>query len=380
MGHSKPSLDKVNWNALTTDSTAMSVKGSISIVFLLFTLTINQRCTLIDVDIDVILVLDFLTSNNCSLDLPNSCILTGSKQVKMSFEGKIGCCGVTLTANITIPPCCEIIIMYDIVTNVYDKVPDLSVIEASNRFIESDWGLVAKTLIRGSKVTPVRLVNLSTETKHLYKGTYVAVDKVYGKSNHIKKIEELSTYLQDLHQRLVKKTTTEDAKAVRSFLIRCSHLFASTDADLQQTKITEHTTTAIKQHPRRIPVHMQEEADRHGDGMLERGLIEECTSPWSSPIMLVKKTEGIRFCIDYRKLNYRTVKDAYPPPRIDASLGQFSGAKYYSTLNLNPGYWQVKVAEKDRPKTTFPTRKRLYYRFKVMPFGSSMLKRHLRVS
>ena len=83
---------------------------------------------------------------------------------------------------------------------------------------------------------------------------------------------------------------------------------------------------------------MEEEADRHVDDMLKRRLIEESSSPWSSPVVLVLKKDGTtRFCVDYRKLNSATVKDAYPLPRIDDSLGQLSGAKYYSTLDLISG-------------------------------------------
>ena len=151
-------------------------------------------------------------------------------------------------------------------------------------------------------------------------------------------------------------------------------MFAVSDADLGQTKVTEHnintgTAKPIKQHPRRTPIHMQEETDRHVDDMLKRGVIEECTSPWSSPVVLVKKKDGTtRFCVDYRKLNNVTIKDAYPLPRIDDSLAQLSGMKYFSTLDLNAGYWQVEVAPKDREKTAFTTRKGLYS-FKVMPFG-----------
>ena len=137
--------------------------------------------------------------------------------------------------------------------------------------------------------------------------------------------------------------------------------------------MTEHTidtgtTSPIKQHPRRLPIHMQEEADRHVDDMLKRGLIEECSSPWSSPVVLVKKKDGTtRFCVDYRKLNNATVKDAYPLPRIDDSLSQLSGAKYYSTLDLNSGYWQVEVAEK-RPAQNCVRHKERALQFKSYAF------------
>ncbi|KRY52588.1 Retrovirus-related Pol polyprotein from transposon [Trichinella britovi] len=103
--------------------------------------------------------------------------------------------------------------------------------------------------------------------------------------------------------------------------------------------------------------------------MLERGLIEPAEGPWSSPVVLAKKKEGSsRFCVDYRRLNEVTRKDAQPLPRIDATLDALAGAKWFTTLDLASGYWQVEVDKRDREKTAFATPLGLY-QFKVMPFG-----------
>ena len=72
--------------------------------------------------------------------------------------------------------------------------------------------------------------------------------------------------------------------------------------------------------------------------------------------------------MDYRKLNEVTRKDAYPLPRIDDTLNTLAGSKWFSTLDLLSGYWEVEVAEEDRPKTAFCTTEGLF-EFKVMPFG-----------
>ena len=72
--------------------------------------------------------------------------------------------------------------------------------------------------------------------------------------------------------------------------------------------------------------------------------------------------------MDYRRLNDDTQKDAYPLPRIDESFDTLNGSKYFTTLDLASGYWQVEMAEEDRAKTAFSTRSGLY-QFKVMPFG-----------
>ena len=81
--------------------------------------------------------------------------------------------------------------------------------------------------------------------------------------------------------------------------------------------------------------------------MLDKGVIVPSKSPYSSPFVMVLKKDGTnRTCIDYRKLNEITTKDAYPLPRLGQTLVALQGAGYFSSLNLAGGYWQVRVVEK----------------------------------
>ena len=103
--------------------------------------------------------------------------------------------------------------------------------------------------------------------------------------------------------------------------------------------------------------------------MLDKRIISPSKSPWASPIVLVAKKDGsTRFCVDYRKVNGVTCKDAYPIPRVDGTLDTLSGSTWFSTIDLKSGYWQVEMAPKDREKTAFCTQEGLF-EFNVMPFG-----------
>ena len=95
--------------------------------------------------------------------------------------------------------------------------------------------------------------------------------------------------------------------------------------------------------------------------MLERGVREPSNSPWASLILLVHKKNGsTRFCVDYRKLNDATQKDAYPRPRIDTTLDALHGLQWFSTLALLSCYWQVMIDKAERSKTTFYTTEGLF--------------------
>ncbi|PVD36422.1 hypothetical protein C0Q70_03405 [Pomacea canaliculata] len=127
-------------------------------------------------------------------------------------------------------------------------------------------------------------------------------------------------------------------------------------ADFQDHSITltDNVIVNIKQYP--LPFTSERIVKEEVEKMLALGIIEQSSSPFASPVVIVRKKDGsTRFCIDFRELNKVTRFDAEPIPDVELLFSQLQGKNYFTKIDLAKGYWQIPMAEKDKEKTAFQT-------------------------
>ena len=166
----------------------------------------------------------------------------------------------------------------------------------------------------------------------------------------------------------------EQVDQVKDVLMCMSYVFSRDSADLGSTIEITHEIQLTDDIPirdpyRRAPPAQLDEFRVAVQDLLEAGAIRESNSPYALPVVLVWKKDGwLQVCVDFHKLNAKTVRDAYPNPRIAETLQALHGAKWFCSLDLQSGYLQLGMREADKPKTAVTTPFGLY-EFNRMPFG-----------
>ena len=196
-------------------------------------------------------------------------------------------------------------------------------------------------------------------------------------TSHVKVLEHSPERFKRLLEQLnlpLESLSLAEANLLKPLIEEFSDIFALDDTELGCTDILTHGIDTgdhapIKQQPYRTPIVRREKMAEMIAGMRQQGVVQPSCSPWSSPVVLVPKKDGsLRFCIDYRRLNAATKKDVYPLPRVDDILDALGEARYFSSLDLASGYWQVELDKDAREKSAFTTYNGLF-EFTRMPFG-----------
>ena len=252
-------------------------------------------------------------------------------------------------------------------------------VEPTVRFQKNKPGvLLAKSVVSSnSKFVPLRVMNVNPEPVVICTKTNVALiqsaDVVSDEDWEACTDANFEEEMQALFERSSSELDTVQQQRLKWFLEKHHEVFAK-PGKLGRTDLTYHQIDTedqppIKQPVRRVPFHKRQEIERQVHEMLDQGVISPSESPWNNPVLLVMKKDGTaRFCLDMRRLNDCTRKDAYPLPRIDDSFDALSGSCWFSTMDLASGYWQVEIDPKDRCKTAFSAGSG-HFEFNVMSFG-----------
>ena len=166
----------------------------------------------------------------------------------------------------------------------------------------------------------------------------------------------------------------EQRKTMEDMLNEVQEVFSRSDSDIgdiQDFNMEIHLTDDVptKEAYRKIPRHMYSEVKNYIDDLISNGWVRESCSSYSSPIVCVRKKDGgMRLCIDYRKLNAKTIPDAQPIPRIQDIVDNLGGKKWFTTLDMSKAYHQGYIGEKFRHLTAFSTPWTLLEWIRI-PFG-----------
>ena len=185
--------------------------------------------------------------------------------------------------------------------------------------------------------------------------------------------ETVTDFLSQIDIGDVEMTKSQNQR-LKEILLKNKRAFSRDDDDLGYTELIKHRIkledkVPVKLADRRIPPKLQPEVKEHLQKWLDSGVIRESYSPYASQIVLVRKKSGqLRICCDYRNLNGKTIKDAFPLPRMDDTLQALGGAKIFSSFDLNQAFMQMALHEDDAHKTAFRALGRLY-EFTRLPYG-----------
>ena len=235
----------------------------------------------------------------------------------------------------------------------------------------SNWGNCPIVMKKGSKI------GILEEVTRVGKD-----DDIWTDTTEVVRLCQTAKATEGRRQELCNRLQIGDAcgengrSQLENLLLQYHDVFALVDEELGETDVVSHaidtgTSPPVQSTPRRLPYALRKELEEEMDTLLRTGCIEPSTSPYSSPLVLVrKKSGGLRVCVDYRALNQNTVADRYPIPRVDELVDMVGKqhARVFSSLDLMKGYHQVQMEENSKLKTAFTCHLGLY-QYRRMPFG-----------
>jgi transposase InsO family protein len=385
---------------------SLGILGSTSMPVKVHDIKFMFDMLVIDMDnMDGLWGMDFMAKFGCDLRMSNfTYTFQGVEYPINTNRHNLLPHSVSLASDLVLPPGAEVVLFAHL--NSPFRTAQYALLEPSVHFVSKHGVLPAKSLSRQSRKqrrTPIQIFNPMNEEVIVPRGAVVGYmfpaepmsDEKATPENEVQDDppqsctfteSQMTPQLEDLEHRmpdhlieLYRKSSAnlkEDQKIkLASLLISFSSTFSASSSDIGHTNVISHQIDTGKAKPVRLPLrrvgYKKEKEIRAAvqDG-LARGIMEESSSPWASaPVIVTKKDGTARFCVDFRKLNSITKVDGYPLPRFDECIDSLHGSKFFCTLDLQSGYWQVPLhSQQDMEKTAFLTKDGLFH-FKVLPFG-----------
>ena len=375
----RPELYEVDTVLVTADDTPLKILGRTIFNIKFGKQWVRHSVIVAKVTNEGLIGMDFLLEHKVSLDFANKTVHFHGEDFQAQCNStRERACRVAISEGVMIPAGTRMIVeakaSHPLATGSW-------MVEPLQRSHGESSVLLARTLIQGDGIKlPIEVMNPTNEDTYLHPQTNVGIVTRVSleESVHEKSSSNPSGPLPDEIQKLVDgidiPLTSTQKKRVQALMKENLQVFTLPGEPKGRTDWVKHeihvdTDVPIKQAVRRSPIHLRDAAEQEVQKMLKDDVIEPSNSPWASPVVLVRKKDGsLRYCIDYRKLNAVTRKDSYPLPRIDDSLDTLKSAKYFSTLDLASGYWQIELTDEAKEKSAFCTTSGLY-QFRVMPFG-----------
>ena len=338
-------LDETRGTFNAVNGGSIKIFGSTELEFLLEGSLFSQKFIIADIpDMEGILGMDFLEKYEVSIQVSKLYLEIGDQKVKLQKAPDKTCSRVRVTKQVVIPPCSEMLID-GLIEGGKPGYSEALVEPAAT--LGKEGLLCARTLVNvRSSVVTISVINVNDRpvtvpqsktigTLQTFQNVHSVTPNTQGDNSNM---SSLPDHLKVLIEGTSDKLSKQQKKQLEQLIHKYQDIFVGPDNTLGRTQLVQHKidtgdTTPFKIPMRRQPISQKPIIENELDKMLQQDIIEPSESPWSSPILLVTKKDGsIRFCIDFRKLNSVTRKDAYPLPRIDDSLERLGGSKWFQHL------------------------------------------------
>ena len=364
------------------------------------TTTVKWDVYLAPVAEDFILGLDFLLQNHCTVDLSSCEITIGSKKIGAKVKRDNGqiyrVSRIMMSKKTVVPPQTSMNVscaLENPMDNDYLFSPYMSkqpvvfseslhasnpqchtrVFNHTDKYItlKKDEVIGCATEIEYCYPTSTEILDAGIDVNRVLR---TKLDKEPATTNTDPELNELPEHLRKLFEDSTTNLDEDQCNQLKDVLIEFQDVFSKGDHDLGcftelKFKINTGTERPVKHKLRRTPFNFEQEERQVLNKMLETGIIRPSTSEWaSSPVLIRKKDGTVRYCLDYRDLNAKTMKDRWPLPSISSCMDTLEGNEWFSSLDLASGYWQFLIEEEDIPKTAFLTKFGLYEHVR-MAFG-----------